>query len=979
MKRCKICRNGYLDYYFCEPCTHVEGTIFFIFKGKRYCISCWTILNDSKEEAENKRDSIKALSKYIESGNIPDEILVDQTKILSLTESMKNKRTTGNSRESNYEKLPEGYNPLEDYPKIFIEDYEKAYELQVNYLIEGDYFKNIHNKPEAGNFPSINTRPHENFPPPYANVPSQVNFQVPNPEIIKNDLYPVNYMLENPKVNIKASNPMQKQSVYQPPPSVPQPLNQGLYSPFGAPPQLNQGLYYPPSIPPQIKLGVDQPKNINFPLKQESNNIPSIPPQIKLGVDHPQSINVPLKQEFNITSNIPPQIKLGVDHPQSINLSFNQEPKNIPSIPPQIKLDVDNPQGINFQLKQESSNISSIPPQIKLGINHPPSINFPLNQESNNTSNIPPQIKLEVNHPPIINFPLNQESNNTSNIPPQIKLEVNHPPIINFPLSQESNYNSNIPPQIKLEVNHPPILNFPLNQESNYTSNIPPILNQRENYPPPNLPSPKAYNYNDILEDKVSILPTTQNYNNNMNSYYNPSNHEVKVNIPSNKTFYTISNPQLNPSIIPSVDFEYLPPTVHDDYLNYSILPSLNQPPPSQFLNQPSYPQLHESITHQPPIDSLSIHKNLPDKVTQSPPLFQSSESILNISKTPSLPSSLPAQNPNPVIMIQTPPGPYIKNEEEIKIKPSPIVKKEHPNSQKAKNMRISVFIQTQFKNTDPLNEFKLHKRIGNGSSGEIHIAEKILTKEIFAAKIISPKSDHERELVINEISLTQNSNHPNIIKYLEFYDYKKSIWIIEELMSCSLTDLILDCPGRIPEHVFKYILFEVLKGLNYLHRRNRIHRDMKSDNILISENGDIKIADLGFAAQLDDARKLRSTFAGTLLWMPPEILQQNSYGIKADIWSLGIVGIELAEGEPPHYSETQHSIISKIINQNPPELKEKAKWSWGFSDFIGKCLVKDPNFRQDTEELLKHVFFVDAESYRESFIKYFNEWANSR
>ena len=102
--------------------------------------------------------------------------------------------------------------------------------------------------------------------------------------------------------------------------------------------------------------------------------------------------------------------------------------------------------------------------------------------------------------------------------------------------------------------------------------------------------------------------------------------------------------------------------------------------------------------------------------------------------------------------------------------------------------------------------------------------------------------------------------------------------------MACSLTDLILDRPEAIPENIIRYILKEVLQGLLYLHSRNRMHRDIKSDNILISRNGEIKIADLGFAAQLEQSRQLRNTFAGTLLWMPPEILNKNEYGLKIDI-----------------------------------------------------------------------------------------------
>ncbi|OMJ92858.1 hypothetical protein SteCoe_4308 [Stentor coeruleus] len=786
-KKCKICRNAYLDYCFCEGCIHVED-ILFNFIGKRYCIPCWIILNESKEEAENNRDSIGALSKYIDSGNIPDEVLVDQTKILSLTDSMKHKRTPEKKRESNYEKLPEGYDPNDDYPKKFVDDYEKAYELQLSFLITDDHYNNFENK---DNFSRINPRPYENFPPPRINYPNQNHFKPANPE---KDLYPAPFEVKNNSSACnKNYNQIPNQLVNQLPPKIPQ--------------LINQELNHPPYIPPQF------------------TQAPSIPPQL--------------------------------NHPPYIPAQFSQAP----SIPSQLN----RPQ--------------SIPPPLKLGVNNPPNILLPINQ---------------------------------------------------------------LP---------------------NYPSSNPPPLNLGSNYPPPILPSQKTYNC--ILENKISMpTETTQNYNNNtMNTYYNQPIYEEKANILSKEPNHLVLNPSITPSA-PTLppDLLNLPPNSYANSLNYSIPSTL--------------PNLDQSITS---INYSSIPPPLPKEVYQPPPISQLPEFQSNIPKPPPLISSQPTQNPDILPILQLPQNPNLKNNEEIKTKPLPIIKKEQSNNQQAKNIRISVFIPTQFKSTDPLKEFKLHKRIGNGSSGEIHIAEKILTKEIFAAKIITPKADNEKELVINEISLTQNSNHPNIIKYLEFYDHKHSIWIIEELMSCSLADLILDCPGKIPEHIFKYALYEVLKGLNYLHRRNRIHRDIKSDNILISENGDIKIADLGFAAQLDDVCKARNTLAGTLLWMPPEILQKNNYGIKADIWSLGIVAIELAEGEPPHYTETQHCIISRIINQCPPELKEKDRWSLEFCDFVGKCLVKDPSCRKDTDELLRHSFFIDAEIHKQSFVKYFYEWSNSR
>jgi Protein kinase domain len=291
---------------------------------------------------------------------------------------------------------------------------------------------------------------------------------------------------------------------------------------------------------------------------------------------------------------------------------------------------------------------------------------------------------------------------------------------------------------------------------------------------------------------------------------------------------------------------------------------------------------------------------------------------------------------------------------------------------------RISAIIEIRLKTTDPNLEYKIIKKIGKGSSGSILLAEKISTNEYFAIKHIKPSNAFERNMILNEIKITQNSNCDRVIKYYECFDHH-GIWIVEELMACSLTDLILDRPGEIPENVISYILREVLIGLEYLHSKNRIHRDIKSDNILISMDGDIKIADLGYAAQLNDFRNARNTFAGTLLWMPPEIVKRADYGVKVDVWSLGIVAIELAEGEPPYYLDAQPQIMNNIMSLEPPKLRNPNKWTPNFNQFIERSLVKDPEYRASSINLLGEPFLLNAASEKENYIQYFNEWVSNR
>ena len=279
----------------------------------------------------------------------------------------------------------------------------------------------------------------------------------------------------------------------------------------------------------------------------------------------------------------------------------------------------------------------------------------------------------------------------------------------------------------------------------------------------------------------------------------------------------------------------------------------------------------------------------------------------------------------------------------------------------------------------DPKLEYKLIKQLATGGSGIIYIGQKIQTEEYYAIKIIESKTDQEETLIKNEVILTMNSVHPNIIKYHEYYYIKSEFWIIEELMTCSLADMILDLQGQIPENLIAFILKEIISGIYFLHSQKRIHRDIKSDNILINQQGEIKVGDLGFATQLDRKRQIRNTFAGTLLWMPPEILSQQSYGMKIDVWSLGIVAYELAHGEPPHYRDGQQRIIGKILEHEPPRLENPSKWSTDFNHFLDRCLVKDADLRANSKELMNHPFISNCSASGADFQSFFNSWAESR
>lgn len=259
----------------------------------------------------------------------------------------------------------------------------------------------------------------------------------------------------------------------------------------------------------------------------------------------------------------------------------------------------------------------------------------------------------------------------------------------------------------------------------------------------------------------------------------------------------------------------------------------------------------------------------------------------------------------------------------------------------------------------DPSTKYELLNELGKGSYGAVYKARDIKTSEMVAIKVISLSEGEEGyEEIRGEIEMLQQCSHPNVVRYLGSYQGEEYLWIVMEYCGGgSVADLMNTTDDALEEYQIAYICREALKGLSYLHSIFKVHRDIKGGNVLLTEQGEVKLGDFGVAAQLTRTMSKRNTFIGTPHWMAPEVIQESRYDGKVDVWALGVSAIEMAEGLPPRSTVHPMRVLFMISIEPAPMLEDKEKWSLVFHDFVAKCLTKEPRLRPTASEMLKHKF----------------------
>jgi len=270
-----------------------------------------------------------------------------------------------------------------------------------------------------------------------------------------------------------------------------------------------------------------------------------------------------------------------------------------------------------------------------------------------------------------------------------------------------------------------------------------------------------------------------------------------------------------------------------------------------------------------------------------------------------------------------------------------------------------------EFGKEDPEEIFEMGEVIGEGSFGLICTCKHTIQNKLYAIKFLEVEENDEMTLQKELEILKECNDSEYTVRYSGCYMKDGTLMIVMEYCEGgSVLDLMKMCKKQLTEDQIAVICAHIVKGLIYLHAHHIIHRDLKAGNVLLAREGRAKLADFGVSAKVTKTLEKKYSKVGSPYWMAPEVItmkdsknEASGYDMKADIWSLGITAIEMAEGRPPLFEIAFVRAIFLIPVNKPPTLKEPTKWSPEFNSFLETCLQKDPSLRPTSTELLQHPF----------------------
>ncbi|XP_069684343.1 serine/threonine-protein kinase PAK mbt isoform X2 [Periplaneta americana] len=288
------------------------------------------------------------------------------------------------------------------------------------------------------------------------------------------------------------------------------------------------------------------------------------------------------------------------------------------------------------------------------------------------------------------------------------------------------------------------------------------------------------------------------------------------------------------------------------------------------------------------------------------------------------------------------------------------VASKQHHEQQRLTHEQFRAALQMVVSPGDPRENLEQFMKIGEGSTGTVCIAVDRTTGRQVAVKKMDLRKQQRRELLFNEVVIMRDYHHPNIVEMYDSFLVQDELWVVMEFLEGgALTDIVTH--ARMDEEQIATVCKQCLKALAYLHSQGVIHRDIKSDSILLAADGRVKLSDFGFCAQVSQELPKRKSLVGTPYWMSPEVISRLPYGPEVDIWSLGIMVIEMVDGEPPFFNEPPLQAMRRIRDMPPPKLKNTHKVSPRLQGFLERMLVRDPAQRATAAELLQHPFLRQA------------------